>query len=111
MERGIDNQAVFDDTLVEHIGNNASNNTAMLPIVTYRATLDEAIGNDTIASDTCGDTASPHTVFREFDSCILHTETIHSTRNDTEDTCYAIDCYTTIADGMSTTVVDTTESV
>ena len=111
MERGIDNQAVFDDTLVEHIGHNASSNTAMLPIVTYRATLDEAIGNDTIASDTCGDTASPHTFFREFDSCVLHAETIHSTRNDTEDTCYAIDCYTTIADGMSTTVVDTTESV
>ena len=111
MERGIDNQAVFDDTLVEHIGNNASHNTAILPIVTNGATLDEAIGNDTIASDTCGDTASPHTFFREFDCCVLQAETSHSSRNDTEDTCYAIDCYTTIADSMSATVVDTSESV
>ena len=111
MERGIYNKAVLDDTLVEHIGHNASRNTAILSIVTNGATLDEAIGNDTIASDTCGDTASPHTVFREFDSCVLHAETIHSTRNDTEDTCYAINCYTTVADSMSTTVVDTTESV
>ena len=111
MERGIDNQAVFDDTLVEHIGHNASRNTAILSIVTYRATLDEAIGNDTIASDTCGDTASSHTFISVFDSGILHAETSHRTRNDSEDTYHTICFYVTVADSMSTTVVDTTESV
>lgn len=35
-----DNKAVLDDTLIEHIGNNASHNTAILPIVTNGATLD-----------------------------------------------------------------------
>ena len=109
-QRGIYHKAVFDDSLIEHIGSNASHNAAMT-IVRYRTTLDEAIGDDTIASDTCGDTACTHTLFFVFDRRILHAETSHRTRNDSEDTYHAICFNVTIADGMSATVVDTSESV
>ena len=108
-QRGIYHKAVFDDSLIEHIGSNTSHNTAKT-IVRYRTTLDEAIGDDTVASDTCGDTASSHTVISVFDRCILHTETSHRTRNDSEDAYHAICFYVTIADGMSATVVGTSES-
>ena len=77
----------------------------------HRASLDKAVGNDAFASDTSGNTASTSVSFQVPDGRILHTETIHRTTEDTEETCNAIDFNFSITDGIAATIVVTTEII
>ena len=77
----------------------------------HRAILDKAVGNDSFAIDTCCNTACSSVSFHIPDGRVLHAETSDRTTDDTEDTCHAIDFNFSIADGMSATIVVTTEII
>ena len=77
----------------------------------YLAILDKAVGNYTFASDTCSDTAYTSVSFHIPEGRILHTETSDCTTDNTEDTSHAIDFNFCITDGMSATIVVTTEII
>ena len=109
-QRGLHNQAASDDAAAFHIGRNASRHTYLLVfrtmlIIRYTASFDEAVGDDSIACDTSGDSPRTTIPFQVLDRGILHAEAIHCTSDDTEHTGIGIRLYLAVADGVSATVV------
>ena len=109
-ERGLNNKAVPNNRLIEHIGNNATYDTAFT-IVLHLASRDKAIGDFSVTSETCGDTARAHTLLEVLNSRILHAEARHRTItiDNAEWTYHAVSIYVSIADSVSTTIVVTAE--
>ena len=102
-------EAVFDDSIVEHICNNSSRNAlsiiALNTIVLHCATLDIAVGDFSVTRETRGDTTRTTVTVLVIDGHVLHAKAGNGTCDDTEETCigWGTDC--TILDNVSAAVV------
>ena len=76
LERVVVSEAVFDNCLIEHIGNNSSRNAlsliALNTIVHHRAPLDEAVADFAVACKTSSNTTRTTIPLLVIDSHVLH---------------------------------------